>query len=482
MAEASTSIAGPVAAATATRPKWAPGKIRLIPAFDADPSVVSFAQSVAGRGVLFVTMAALSAGSPERLAVACLAALVAYLPAWRAILMPLATVLVLLLMPTLADHTAPPFANGAATLSMFAVAAGVLAAARRIGRRGPFAWPVASLLICATVLAGMGALPGLADSLRSAIWLAATTLTAFMWFLAYAISNATGRQPQPLTSHLGVLHPFWGSTSTPFGKGAVFLTKFDARTAEDLAVTQLKALKLMIWANMLQLVLVAFDYAVYAKSGVPSLLAAVTADAAGQPLGRAASIAGIVSNFIHNLLSLSVTGHMFVAACRYAGFRIPRNTYRPLSADSIAEFWNRYYYYFKELLVDMFFMPTFSRLRGWPPRARILAATFCAAGLGNYLFHFFRDIAYVRDLGIAGAVAGSMTYAFYCVILSAGIGCSQLLKQTPRPDRATQNVRFTSCASVVGFYCLVSVFDYDGRTLTLADHLRFFLYIFGMSI
>jgi hypothetical protein len=302
-----------------------------------------------------------------------------------------------------------------------------------------------------------------------------------MWFLAYAVVNATGRQPRAIPNHLAMLHPFWGSTSTPFGKGAAFLAKFEAHTTEDLALTQLKAVKLLVWANVLQFVLTTFDYAVASKGGVPPLVTAITAHAAGHSFGRAASTASIVTNFVDNMLSLTIMGHMFVSACRYAGFRIPRNTYRPLTACSISEFWNRYYFYFKELLVDFFFMPAFTRLRGWPTRARILAATFCAAGLGNYLFHFYRDIAFVRDIGFARSLEGSLTYAFYCLVLSIGIGCSQMVKQSAAPARARDGFSMMSCISVVGFYCLISVFSYDGRTLTLGDHIRFILYIFGMN-
>jgi hypothetical protein len=38
---------------------------------------------------------------------------------------------------------------------------------------------------------------------------------------------------------------------TPFGKGIAYLQKFEARTPEDLAVTQLKGLKLAAWTLLL---------------------------------------------------------------------------------------------------------------------------------------------------------------------------------------------------------------------------------------
>jgi hypothetical protein len=42
-------------------------------------------------------------------------------------------------------------------------------------------------------------------------------------------------------------------------------------------------------------------------------------------------------------------GHMIIGTLRLFGFNVFRNTYKPLLSESILEFWNRYYYYFKEL-------------------------------------------------------------------------------------------------------------------------------------
>ena len=56
---------------------------------------------------------------------------------------------------------------------------------------------------------------------------------------------------------------------------------------------------------------------------------------------------------------------------------------------TLVEFWNRYYYYFKELLVRFFFMPVFmqlgGKLRDWP-RLRLFVAVFAAAFVGNIYY------------------------------------------------------------------------------------------------
>ncbi len=53
----------------------------------------------------------------------------------------------------------------------------------------------------------------------------------------------------------------------------------------------------------------------------------------------------------------------------------------------MVEFWNRYYYYFKEIMVEFFFYPTFiGWFRKWP-RLRLFAAVYMAAFVGNMYYH-----------------------------------------------------------------------------------------------
>src|SRR5205085_6867278 len=115
--------------------------------------------------------------------------------------------------------------------------------------------------------------------------------------------------------------------------------------------------------------------------------------------------ASLLSHYIVAVLTMAVYGHYIIGYCRVAGFNALRNTYRPLEATTIADFWNRYYYYFKELLADFFFFPTYMRYFKTYPRLRVFAATFAAATVGNWLYHF--DAGYVASVGLRQALAGS---------------------------------------------------------------------------
>ena len=92
-------------------------------------------------------------------------------------------------------------------------------------------------------------------------------------------------------------------------------------------------------------------------------------------------------------------GARFIAGCRMAGFNALRNSYRPLSSRTIAEFFNRFYYYFKELLVDFFFYPAFLRYWKGHKRLRMIFATFAAVFFGNSFYHLTRDWQFIRDDG-----------------------------------------------------------------------------------
>jgi len=189
----------------------------------------------------------------------------------------------------------------------------------------------------------------------------------------------------------------------------------------------------------------------------------------------------LVAAFAENIFSMSIAGHTIIACCRMAGFRALRNTYRPLAARTIAEFWNRYYFYFKEFMVEFFFYPMFFRFFKGRNRMRLAAATFAAAGLGNMFFHFIRDVGYVAELGLLRAITGFHVYAFYCCVLATGIVVSQLRDAKRRTRPRSFFSAFFQHFWVILFFCLLQVFDDTGRSQPITVHFRFFLHLFGIG-
>ena len=195
--------------------------------------------------------------------------------------------------------------------------------------------------------------------------------------------------------------------------------------------------------------------------------------------------ASLVAFFAEDLLRMATWGGMIVSCARMAGFRLLRNTYNPLAATTIAEFWNRYYFYYKELLVDHIFFPVFFRCFRKYRRLRVFFATFIAACVGNLLFHFMRDIHFIVDMGFARALIGEESHAFYTLVLALGIALSQM-----RPRRvatpATSNWlrgHLLPGIRVAAFFCLLHVFDAPlDRIHTIGQHGRFLLHLFGLDL
>lgn len=463
-------------------------------AIDQRQHVVRLAQSPVGKLVLAVLFSAIAklAGVPVSLAL--VAAAFAWLPRYRNGIVFAGAMLAMAWHPNVGldgineilslqggNSRLAPVLKAVALVTYFACAWGVLLLVRRdktlfIARR-----PVASLLGATALLCILASSPVITGLPRAALWAFVIVFAAFMWFFAYAVVDQRSREPAPLLFQIGIIHPFWGSSSTPFGKGAAFLRKHQAKTPEELAVTQIKALKLLIWALLLGLIGQAVDVVFGVHLGIPKPELAYATFMAGKPYPILVNWGSLIWGTIAGAITIAVWGHKIVAVARLAGFRLPRNTWRPLEARTLAEFWNRYYYYFKELLVEFFFFPTFLKTFRKHPRLRVFFATFMAAGVGNALYHFIRDIKYVALQGPLQAAESFVSYLFYCVVLALGIGISQARMTAGRKPSTTFIGTLWSVLCVWGFFVCLHVFGDEARTFSLSDRLLFFASLFGYS-
>jgi hypothetical protein len=216
-----------------------------------------------------------------------------------------------------------------------------------------------SLILCFLGLVLIAQSPISGGVSRVLLWSFLMTFLPYFWFLGYALADARARKRVPFWQRMGVFYPFWGSSLTPFGKGLAYLRKFEAKTPEELSVTQLKGLKLAIWAGLLSACLNYFDKLVHGYFNLPRFDDTFSQYIAGTGHPWYICWASLVAFFVEDLLDMSAWGGLIIASARMAGFRLLRNTYKPLEATTIAEFWNRYYFYYKELLVDHFFTRLF---------------------------------------------------------------------------------------------------------------------------
>jgi hypothetical protein len=369
--------------------------------------------------------------------------------------------------------------RAAAIVAALAFCAGYLRVARAGRTFAPLRRPIATLLALYVALlaaAWYAPLPGFA---RCAAWAFLVVLGRCLWFLAYSLLRTDA--PGSTWLEVGRFVPFWQGAATtpiPFPKAAAYLDRIEVKDARERALWQLKGLMLLAWTG----VLVASRKALHwAELPIPELAVALEDALAGRSRGALSNWLSLLDGFASTLLDLAIWGHVIVACCRMAGFKALRNTYRPLSSTSIAEFWNRYYFYFKELLVDVFFYPAFVRYFRGHPRLRRAFATLAAASFGNFLLHYLRDVEMVASSGPLAALFAKRSYAVYAVLLGVAIALSQL-RAPSRAGAARRwwDERLLAPAAVVGFFCLLQVFEVESGA-TLRDRFAFLRTLAGLE-
>jgi hypothetical protein len=455
------------------------GELRLVPPLETYPRAVAAVQTPAGKLVMLAGfIALLSFVSAAWVPIGSFLVLASLVPSdHRRALVAGGTVVWAFVWPASAGEPAVMLAGQAL---VFVFAGLMYAAARRFSRSALLARPVALLMALVTIyLAVVGARPGLFPK-EGLAWAVAHALCSYQWFIGYALLDRFASPGEPVWKQLGTFAPFWGSTTTPFPKGAANWRKIETRTPEALAITQLKGLKLLLWCVLLHFAHRGYRWVAFHSLGILSISEAFRAVANEAPLGVAGSWASILGSFFERLFDLTVFGHTIVACCRMAGFAALRNTYRPFEARNVADFWNRYYYYFKELLVEFFYYPTFLRYFKRHPRLRRSFAIFATVFFGNIYFHFVRDDHWIQQIGFLAAVRQMDVYAVQCMMLAVAISFSQARRPAPTGKSWLQERAFP-LARVLVSYCLMFAFVDEEFLFPLRVHVRFFVRLFGIT-
>ncbi len=298
--------------------------------------------------------------------------------------------------------------------------------------------------------------------------------------------------------HLFYFIPLFGGTNVPYGKGHDHLASKRTQTREQLAQTQLAGIKLLLLAWLWLGVMELMEIVIYGEAGKQSgyslenfspVIFTLPAMILGTvPPGLPLYIlwAGLFCDLIYATLALAVSGHFIIGTLRLFGFNLFRNTYKPLLAQSIVDFWNRFYYYFKELLVDFFFYPTFLTYCKTSPRLRMFIAIMAAAFVGNAYYHLliwlsWGELSFYTGEGLATRLA---PYLFYSFVLGLGVYISMVREQARRgkPQPLSHYPRLVILRRIAGvwlFFGLIRIWDV-GAVATLGQRFHFFGSLFGM--
>ncbi len=458
-----------------TARRWA--DVRLIPRIETFPQVVSFAQTAPGKVVLLAAFGLELRFFAPYLNVLQLVlplALITFLPEYRRFVLALAPLCLVLVQGD------PPLFVG---LKLGVVATGILLF--WIARRWPKSWfgqrPIVFLLSGFSLLILLGCAATPHTSSYKIIWTLIEVMAAYVWFIGYALMDRSARPRADTSLELASFRPLWGSTATPFPKGAAYLRRIEAQNPEQLAIVQLKGLKLLAWAILLTVFQTLWIKFFHTYLRIPGPTQAIAMSVRGTPVAWHLRWASQILFFFEVTLAFAIIGHRFIAFCRMAGFNALRNSYRPLSSTTIAEFFNRFYYYFKELLVEFFFYPTFLRYWKGYKRLRMIFATFVAVAFGNSFFHLTRDWHFFQTDGPWKALVNYQVLFFYNVILATALSISQLRKRGTRPQGFFRG-HLLPVLGVLLFYCILGVFGDEERLYPLTVHLKYLASLFFIHV
>ena len=451
-------------------------RFRIIPRIETYPRLVSFCQTVPGQAVLLGVFGLLYAWfNPNALPLMLCLALLTWMPGRRNQLLCISTLLFALIVPW---HALPrPLYH--AGLVLASVAFGWLLIWCRA--KWPQSWygqNAAEILIAGfgIWIAAIALIPWRFFQTVT-LWDLSIVFGSYFWYVAYILIDRCREPLSEFGLETGAMRPFWGALYTPFPNGSAYLRRIEAKTPEQLAVTQLKGLKLLAWSTLILEFSRLFEWFFHGRLGVPSFTLALSLNVRHAPLPWFICWASLIVYFLEKVMGGAILGHRIIACCRMAGFDALRNMYRPLSSVTVAEFFNRYYYYYKELLVTFFFLPAFLKQDSRQPKLRLALSIFAAACLGNSFFHFTRELLFIHDAGLLTALRSFQAFFFYTVVLAIALIVSRLRKRNPLPAGF---FRGTICPAVFVcfFYCLLSIFAVTDHRFPLIEDLRFLGHLF----
>ena len=185
----------------------------------------------------------------------------------------------------------------------------------------------------------------------------------------------------------------------------------------------------------------------------------------------------VFSDFFLGLLEAMAKGHCIIGLCRLCGFRADPLVRNPLGARSVSDFFARYNYYYKELLLHAFYYPVFFRLSRLSLEVRVTAATLASVGVGNFLLHLARCRFLVLEMGAPAAALAQLPYLLYCIFLGALISIDQVQELRGRKTRRPPLVVIPGLILIFGLLRIFdSVFSGDIR-----NNLTLLFRLFGLA-
>jgi len=333
----------------------------------------------------------------------------------------------------------------------------------------------------------------------AALWITISCLPLLVWRCGYML--LAGKRGHVNNSrfydHLFYLLPIYGGTNVPYGKGYDYLSQNASESPDAYVRAQLAGVKLLILSLAWKGAVAFINSTIYGDTqntvtlllngyslNIPRLDVLISS-APGISTSILIAWISLFLELITRTLIIAIYGHLVIGCLRLFGFNVFRNTYKPLLAQTVVEFWNRFFYYYKELLVEFFFFPVYLRFFKKWPKLRLFTATMVAVFFGNIYFHVLNDRNEFIEVFIGATWRLYAPRIFFAFLLSMGIYVSLLRAKKYRETTRQANTLIAKLhtirriAGVWLFYAIIRIWSLGPPHLTFLQRASFFLSLFG---
>lgn len=349
--------------------------------------------------------------------------------------------------------------------------------------------PVGPVLVALLIYAGMGELAYRLPHesvFKVAIAWAAVGLIRVLWYFAYDLLN----KPESVSfdwSRIAFYRPVWSVFFiAPMPQGERGLKAHEAGDDVSLRKLRWQAVVLAAWGAGLYLLGSQVAELTYGSSPADTVVPGP------QPVAHLLDNASVISlkpvlnlwrdvfvDFLFHIVEFTGWGHVIVAVVWFFGYKIPLNTRAPLLARDPLDFFQRYNYYYKELLWQIFFFPVFAKLARLPLALRLYLTTWAAVGAANWLILWARYVRIILEEGVAASVQSMTQYMIYCTVLVHMVFpfVYYSVKRPPGPVQKRWKHVLAAFATVLA-YAILRIFD-DDQFGDVRDNLAVFSRLFG---
>lgn len=289
------------------------------------------------------------------------------------------------------------------------------------------------------------------------VWSAIIVGIKFSWYLAIAISDQNRLKDKSVAFQSLFIQPFWSSGSlAPVPGGLLDLERIEAKETNQFINCQRSGLKLLWWALTVKFFLSLIDFVFFHKSsGIFSkfdfsflslfdLNSSNLADFKGRTVPLLPGATGALKTsliefyivFSRLISDFVVSYGKVVAILRMVGFQAFRHTYKPYRANSLADFFARWLYYYNELIKRFFIFPFFIRLRFIKiEKLRVFLSFFLGILCAGTLYHFCWFIPRMPIEGILVRITAYTNALPYFLVLALFASISLVYEKRHDPNK-----------------------------------------------